>query len=312
MDATWMRRPILSMIAAVVVATISSGAAAQELEPRAYSPAPIGTMFVVGGFGRSQGPILVDPSLDIDNAEGDLWVVVSGIGYVFNLAGHQARVVAVFPIAWGGITADVHGQAVRQDLAGFGDPRLKLSVGLFGAPALNPADFARAPRRSVLVGASLTVVPPWGQYNAKQVANLGFHRWALKPELGISRQLGRWTFDGYGGVWLFTENDRYYPGESHRSQDPVVTWQAHADYDLPHRSWIALDGTWFAGGQTRVDGELNPDQQRNSRIGGTLSVPLSRQQSLKFVYSTGASTRRGSAFNTFNVTWQLVALREGR
>jgi hypothetical protein len=30
------------------------------------------------------------------------------------------------------------------------------------------------------------------------------------------------------------------------------------------------------------------------------------QQSLKFVYSTGATTRRGSDFNTFSVTWQLV------
>jgi hypothetical protein len=47
--------------------------------------------------------------------------------------------------------------------------------------------------------------------------------------------------------------------------------------------------------------------QRNTRLGVTLSVPIARQQSLKFVYSTGATTRRGSDFNTFNVTWQLVS-----
>jgi hypothetical protein len=80
-------------------------------------------------------------------------------------------------------------------------------------------------------------------------------------------------------------------------------------YSLPHRSWIAFDGTWFAGGQTRVERSVNPDEQRNARLGATLSVPLSARQSLKFVYSAGAATRRGSAFNTFNVTWQLVALR---
>jgi hypothetical protein len=55
-----MPRPILSVVVAVVLATTSSGAVAQDLEPRAYSPAPIGTTFVVAGFGRSQGPILVD------------------------------------------------------------------------------------------------------------------------------------------------------------------------------------------------------------------------------------------------------------
>ena len=36
-------------------------AAAQELEARAYSPAPIGTTFLLGGFGRSEGGILFDP-----------------------------------------------------------------------------------------------------------------------------------------------------------------------------------------------------------------------------------------------------------
>jgi hypothetical protein len=30
------------------------------------------------------------------------------------------------------------------------------------------------------------------------------------------------------------------------------------------------------------------------------------QQSIKFAYSTGTTTRRGSDFNTFNATWQLV------
>ena len=49
---------------------------AQELEPRSYSAAPTGTTFIIGGFGRSQGPVLVDPSLDVDNVAGDPWVWV--------------------------------------------------------------------------------------------------------------------------------------------------------------------------------------------------------------------------------------------
>jgi hypothetical protein len=40
-----------------------STATAQELEPRAYSPSPVGTTFLLGGFGRSEGGILFDPSL---------------------------------------------------------------------------------------------------------------------------------------------------------------------------------------------------------------------------------------------------------
>jgi hypothetical protein len=159
----------------------------------------------------------------------------------------------------------------------------------------------------VVVGASVTVVPPWGQYSATQLVNLGYNRWAFKPEVGVSRQVGRWTLEGYAAAWFFTMNDRYFPGRAQRSQDPIWAWQGHIGYALPHRTWVAFNGTRFSGGQTRVDAVVNADRQRNSRLGATLSVPMSAHQSLKFVYSTGAATRRGSDFNTFNVTWQLVA-----
>jgi Putative MetA-pathway of phenol degradation len=170
---------------------------------------------------------------------------------------------------------------------------------------LPPDDFGNAPRRGV-IGASVTVVPPLGDYERSRLVNLGYNRWAVKPELGFSHQIGKWTIDAYSGVWLFSLNDEHYPGRSRKEQDPVVTWQTHITYALPHRTWLSFNGTWFSGGQTRVDGVENPDLQRNSRLGATLSVPLTAQQSVKFVYSTGASTRRGNDFDTFNITWQLA------
>jgi hypothetical protein len=51
---------------------------------------------------------------------------------------------------------------------------------------------------------------------------------------------------------------------------------------------------------------VNPDQQRNMQLGVTVSIPLTAWQSLKVVWSTGATTRRGSDFDSFTVTWQLV------
>src|SRR5262249_50951118 len=162
----------------------------------------------------------------------------------------------------------------QQNLTGLANPRIKLSVGLRGAPALKLADFAEAPRRTVLA-ASLTVVPPLGQYSSDQLVNLGYNRWALKPEIGISHPFGRWTFDGYAGVWFFTTNDAYFPGHARREQDSVLALQSHISYGVTRRVWLALDGTWFAGGETRTNGILNPDLQRNVRLGGTLSVPIS-------------------------------------
>jgi outer membrane putative beta-barrel porin/alpha-amylase len=156
------------------------------------------------------------------------------------------------------------------------------------------------------VGVSVTVAPPAGQYKPKQLVNLGYHRWALKPEIGISRPLGRWTLESYAGVWLFTANDAYFPGNSRRQQDPIFSLQGHAISTLPHRAWLAFDGTWFAGGQSTVDGIPNPDLQRNSRFGVAWSIPVSGRHSVKLSYSAGATTRRGTAFDTVNVTWQFV------
>jgi hypothetical protein len=50
----------------------------QELEPRAFSPSPVGTTFLLGGFGRSEGGILFNPALDIDNVQADLWIATIG------------------------------------------------------------------------------------------------------------------------------------------------------------------------------------------------------------------------------------------
>jgi hypothetical protein len=248
----------------VLFAGASSGA--QELEPRAYSPSLVGANFVLGSVGRSAGEILFEPLLDVHDVEADLWVSTFGFGRTFDLAGRQARVLAVFPAAWGAVTGDVGAQPQRRDLSGLVDPRLKLTVGLFGAPAMTRTEFAHAPQRTT-IGASVTIVPPWGQYDLEQLVNLGYNRWAFKPEIGVSRPLGRWTLEGYAGVWLFTTNTAYYPGVARRKQDAIVSLQAHVARALPRRIWVAFDATWFAGGVTRIERIPNSDYQRNTRLG---------------------------------------------
>ena len=280
-------------------------AGAQELEPRAFSPSPVGTMFILGGFGKSEGGVLFDPTLDIDNVQAELWIATAGVGRTFAIAGHQGKVLAVAPLAWGTVAGEVHELKQRQHLAGLVDPRIKVSVGLIGAPALTVAEFATAPRKTAM-GVGLTIVPPWGQYRSAQLVNLGYNRWAAKPEVGVSHPVGRWTFEGSAGAWLFGTNASYFPAHGVRRQDAVVTLQGNASYALSRRSWIGINATWFSGGETRVDGVTNPDLQRNARLGATWSIPVVGQQSVKLAYSTGTTTRRGSDFNTFNAMWQVV------
>jgi hypothetical protein len=68
--------------------------------------------------------------------------------------------------------------------------------------------------------------------------------------------------------------------------------------------WLSIDGTWYSGGQTTVDGVAAADRQSNTRIGATLAVPLGRFQGLKLAWAKGATVRFGQNFTTYGLTYQ--------
>ena len=300
----------VALVAALASLCTPLMAGAQDLEPRAYAASPIGVNFLVAGFGRSAGGVVVDPALPVEDVEATVDAFTVGAGTTFNLFGRTALLVGGAGYVWAEATGRVGEDAREVSRSGLADPRFKLSVNLLGGRALTPQEFARAGERKTIVGVSLTVIPPLGKYESSKLINLGSNRWSFKPEVGVSRLIRRkWTLDGYAGVWMFTENGEFYPGSAVRTQQPVLTLQAHVSYTFKPRLWVAVDGTWYSGGTTSVDGIEKADLQRNSRLGLTTSLPLTRQQSLKIAGSTGATTRIGADFQTIGVAWQLSWLR---
>jgi hypothetical protein len=298
-----------SLTAALVA--IGSPVSAQDLEPRAYTAAPIGLNFVVAGLGRSSGGVVVDPSLPIEDVNARVGTAVIGAATTFSLFGRTALALGVLPIAHAEATGRIGEDSRTATRNGLADPRFKLSVNLLGGRALEPREFVRTPRNTI-AGVSLSVVTPGGQYDRTKLVNLGANRWAFKPEVGLSHAIRRWTLEGYAGVWLFTANDAFYTGSSVRTQEPVKALQGHVSYTLRPRLWFAFDGTWYSGGTTTIDGVDKGDLQRNSRVGATASLPITARQSVKVAYSTGATTRIGADFNTVAVTWQLTWLSAQR
>jgi len=75
-------------------------------------------------------------------------------------------------------------------------------------------------------------------------------------------------------------------------------------------------GIYFAGGHTTLNGVRSDNEQRNTRAGFTLALPVDRQNSLKLSASTGLSTRTGSEFTAVGIAWQYRlgrrVLRYGR
>jgi hypothetical protein len=182
--------------------------------------------------------------------------------------------------------------------------RVRLSVLVRGAPAANLLEMAKAPRRTIL-GASLTVVAPTGQFFPDKLINLGTNRWSLKPEFAVSRPIGdRWLLDAYAALWVFTSNNSFYPGTFVRTQSPIGAFQAHLSYTLRPLAWAAFDATYYVGGRTTIEGVENDDRQSNSRIGATLVLPVGRRHSVKLAVSRGAIIRYGANFSTVSVGWQ--------
>jgi hypothetical protein len=279
--------------------------AGQDLEPRAYAATPVGTTFVLLAAGRTSGSVFTDLTLPIEDVEATLGAATAGVGHTFELFTRTALIVGTVSYARGTIAGRIEEDTREATRVGWTDGRVKISVNLFAGRARRSHEFDSV-RRSTIVGVSLTTVLPVGQYHGDRLVNLGANRWAFKPEAGVSIPAGRWTLDAYAGVWLFGANDDFYPGNVRREQAPIVALQGHASYTMRPRLWAAVDATWYSGGATTVAGARRDDQQRNSRLGATLSVPLYGTQSLKLAYSTGMITRVGGDFDTIAIAWQTV------
>lgn len=287
---------------AFLAAALASQAGAQELEPRAYANAPVGLNFLIGGYTYIEGGIATDPSGPIENAELSVHGPVLGYARILDVAGKSAKVDIVVPYGFLEGSADVAGEPREREISGLWDPKVRFSINLLGAPALSASEFATY-RQKWIVGASVQVGLPVGQYDDTRVVNLGNNRWSIKPEVGVSRALGRWSFELAAGATIYTDNDDY-PGDRTREQEPVYSMQGHVIYNFPSRIWLAVNATFYEGGATTIDGARASDRLRSSRAGATLSLPINKRNSLKLYAHTGVSVRTGTDFDALGAAWQ--------
>ena len=287
-----------------VIFLVTSQAFSQDLDPRAYVRFPMKTTTVVSGFAYSRGGIVSDPTLPIKNIKADVQSVSVGVSRVFNFFGLSSQALIVLPYSWAQVSGDVNQQASRITRSGLSDMRLRYTVLVHGAPAGNLAEVKNGPRKTI-IGISINTVVPTGEFFSDKLINIGTNRWSFRPEIAISQPIKeRWLLDFYSGVWLFTDNKTFYPGEVVRSQEPMGAFQFHLSYNIRPVLWVAFDGTYYVGGSSSLDGDFNDDRQDNTRIGMTAVVPTGKLSSVKFAISTGVNVRVGQDFNTLSVGWQ--------
>lgn len=272
------------------------------MEPRSYSNAPVGLNFLVGGYAYTRGGLAFDSSVPVTNPQLKTSNAIFAYGRVLDFWGKSAKLNVVVPYTALTGTAEHLGQTVQRDVSGFADPIVKLSVNFYGAPALSLKEYAGY-EQDLIVGASLRVTAPMGQYDDTKVVNLGTNRWSFKPEVGVSKALGRWTLEATAAATLYTDNKDFFHGNT-RSQAPLYSLEGHVIHSFAAGIWGSLDATYFTGGRTTLNGTLNNDLQQNWRVGGTLSFPVDVSNSIKLYASSGVSARTGNSFDLVGIVWQ--------
>ena len=281
---------------------VAGTAHAQELEPGLYNSTPIGINAAVLNYTFQTGNIVFDSSQPIKDAHADVHAV--GFGYVrtLNLFGCTAKLDMQVPVASGDFVGSVNDTIRTRTPDGLADPRIRLLVNFLGAPALRKAEFAKyAP--GTIVGASLQIVTPLGDYDPTKLINLGSNRWAFRPEMGLSHARGRWFISLAAGAWLYTDNTDYFGGRT-LSQEPLPFVKGDMMYTTRRRLWTAVSYGLGSGGETSIDGSPSGQLQTNHRASFTLAYPLGTSMQLKAVYTSGLSTHLGADFDSYGVTFQ--------
>ena len=256
------------------------------------------------------GNLLFDGTVPITGATASTSVPVITFYHAFNFFGRSANFTASLPYSVGNYKGTVVGAEKHLYRSGLLDSTFRLSVNLKGGPAMAPQEFAIWKQKTI-IGVSLKILAPTGQYDPTKLINLGTNRWAFKPEIGYSHRWGHWVIDAYAAAWFYTTNpeffshNEFFPGTQSQSENPVAAFEGHLSYDVRARFWMSLDANFWHGGETSLNGVPNPQTiQNNSRIGATLSIPITKHQSLKFSYNNGAYINYGGNYQNASVAWQ--------
>ncbi len=277
---------------------------AQELEPRTFWIAPVGANAVTFSFVHSRGDFVANPALPIEDIDSSGYFTQVGYYRAIDFLGRSANFTFTMPYIASTMQGQVEGTSNRIRRSGLGDASLRFSANLLGAHAMTIPELEefRQDPKSIL-GVGMRVKIPTGQYDSSRGVNLGSNRWSFNPKMGwIQPVYRRWLIELQVGGWFFTDNQDFLGQKL--EQDPILTGEFHLIYRIRPGLWAALDSNYYWGGRTTVADQQQFNLQRNSRIGGTISVPIMGGHSLKFSADFGISVDFGGDYTSFGLAYQ--------
>ena len=283
-------------------------ARSQDAEPRRWTPMPTGVNVVGVGYGNTAGDIAFDPVVLLEDVESVAHTL--SISYVrsFSMFGRSARFDAIVPmqsIHWKGLLDGERASATRKGMA---DPVVRLSINLYGAPAMGMEEFQKSaasqPANTVL-GAGLVLAVPLGEYFEDKLLNLGQNRYMLRPQIGVLHTRGMWSFELTGSTYFYSDNDEFFGGNTLET-DPVPALQAHVIRVIKPGVWASLSAAYGWRGASVVDAVPKRDDKRNLVGAVSFGFPVTPSQSIKVAYIVlKTNTDTGADLDTLAVVWSM-------
>ena len=171
---------------AFFVLLLQNQVSSQDLEPGFLSAMPIGGNIGIASYGYSQGEILLDKALPIEDLNAKMSIIALGYFRSFKLFNRLAKFDVVVPYAIGDYSGLLEGEGATTYRNGFGDPLARISMILIGTDALKPQEFFKEEQKKFKLGVALRMKIPIGQYDPEKFINLGANRWAMRAALAGS------------------------------------------------------------------------------------------------------------------------------
>lgn len=252
---------------------LSSAAFAQDDGARLYMLIPDKVTIAAFRFHLLHSNVTNDEG-EVQNNDLDTKLGVFQFVQTLDLGGSQGSIFLVVP------GSHISANDVTYGETGFGDVQLGFTYGVFGTPALKPADYANL-RPGLALNLLAKIFFPTGKYNSNQPVNIGANRWALRLGVPVVYAIGKTmtdphltTIEAMPQITLYTANNDPF-GADRSKQKPLFIFEGHLTRGFSKSFWASLDLLWREGGSVTVNGIDQHNSQSALSLGttGTFSLP---------------------------------------
>lgn len=293
----------------VIASLFGNDIFAQDIEPRRWTPMPLGIHILGAGYGYIDGDIVFDPLLQAEDVTLKVNFFILQYVQPFKLGNKLARLDVLIPYSkarWDGLLAGIPATATRN---GFADPRLRFSLNLIGPNAIGTKEmmeYMSSHPVNTIVGVSFAITFPLGQYFEDKLLNLGHNRFIFRPQIGMVHNWGHWSYELTSSVFIFTNNNDFSNGKM-KKQDPIFAFQTHLIRRFNNKIWTSFSLGYGLGGQSLVNKQPVNDERGDILGSLSLGFPLMKKQAVKIAYIRSETVKNiGADTNSLVIAWSTV------